>query len=190
MSQFVELIKDYTSPLVKNFIGAAIILSGILGAYSLWVDNIDFTVPTWLWWVIFFASLFYGQFRAYYIVRKERDELRTFNITQESLKKAATYRQELVTLQNEEIAGETELGTWIQRYDDKRREIVDFLEKNFSPAEASLFERLGNFQIITLGGELNVEHLKRKSRIVRDYEWLENLTIDYGRKKVNRDETD
>jgi|APSaa5957512535_1039671.scaffolds.fasta_scaffold14645_3 hypothetical protein len=186
----LELLKEYSWPVLANFIGAIVVLSGILGSYSLWVDSIDFSIPTWAWWAIFFVSAFYGQFRAFRKVRKERDQLRKFNVTQQALEQVATFRQELVSLQNETIQSEQELGSWLQRFKDFRESIVAYIGEEFSPAEASLFERVGSFDLLTLGNDFDFKHMKMKSQIVRDYKWIEALAIDYGRKKADRDSSD
>jgi hypothetical protein len=145
--------------------------------------------PWWAWLVVFGAAVHMGQFLAWLDVKRERDAMRKYDIAQSVLKRVADYRQELVTMQNDRITTDIEVGAWIERYKQLRNNVVLYLRDNLSPAESSLFETLGLFATYNLQNPeaVNEQHTHWRSRCIRDWLWLDECAKDYGRRKLRPD---
>ena len=145
----------------------------------------EFALPAWAWITIVFVCLSVAQFLAYTDVRTERDRLRRYDITQATLTQISEFRQTLIQMQNEEISSAEFLGSWRQRYEDIRKEIVNNISTNISQTEANSFQTLGLFGEVEIQDQppFNEIHKHWRSRIVRDHFWLDSLVRDYGRRR-------
>lgn len=130
-------------------------------------------------------SLFIAQFLLWDHVRKERDQLRRYNVAQATLNQLAEFRGQLVEMQNENVTDVSEFGAWRQRYSDLRERIRQYIEANISNAEARLYETLGNYDVIVIAGKgyVSDEHINFTSRVIRDHKWLDKAIQDYGRQR-------
>ena len=91
----------------------------------------------------------------------------------------------LVDLQNEALSSETDLVGWKQRYDDLRKQIVQYMADNISDAESHAFETIGvlqNFQIAEKN-YVDIQHIQTVSMVVRDHQWITRMIMDYSRQK-------
>jgi hypothetical protein len=181
---FYETIPDYFLDLLpKLWVVLVAVALSIVGAI---IDMGDFSVPGWFWLALIAISVFIAQFMLWIEVRNERDALRKYNVTQDALKQIAEYRHQGITFQNEKIKTEEEHGDWWARYKILRKEMIGFISENFSPTESQLFDRLGIFDFFILPGdpeEMTYKYLQRRSWIIRDHKWLDDLAKDYGRKR-------
>ena len=159
-----------------------------------WVAQIFGThVPGWLWVAVIILGVFIAQFLAWNDMRKERDRLHRYDVAQTTLTKLSVFRNDLISIQNEKLTSETELGAWRQRYFDKRNEIINYLSQNVSQAEANLFERLGNYLSVVIMEKNYVnqhEHVNLTAQVIRDHHWLERAIQDYSRKKFRPESED
>ena len=63
------------------------------------------------------------------------------------------------------------------------------MESNVSQAEAELFKKYGVFQQFIFGDEVKVNgqtsslHVVRRSMLIRDHKWIEELVKDYARQR-------
>ena len=145
----------------------------------------EMMIPTWAWVAMLGAGIAAAQFFAWRDMRRERDQLRQYDISQAVLEELADKRNTLIGLQNEEVLTETNYGGWKQRYDDLRADIIRYIEENLSSAEAKLFERIGIFQNFLIPGKnyVNDEHIQSVSRVIRDHQWISKIIQDYSRHK-------
>lgn len=161
----------------------------------------SFVMPSWIYYVAAAICVFLAQFLAWLDMKKERDTLRAFNVTEDVLKKIGEYRSELIAHQNKPIKTEEELGQWKEQFLTLKKEISEHIGKNVSEAEKKLFDRYGRFTKHIFGDELQIEmeieingkkqkvktshptHVQYKSMIVRDYEFLYELVKDYARQR-------
>ena len=88
-------------------------------------------------------------------------------------------------MQNEGTSTEAEFGAWKQRYSYLRKEIMDFIEAKVSPAEAKLFETLGDYAPIGISGKqyVSMDHFDITARVIRDHRWLARAVQDDGRQR-------
>lgn len=144
-----------------------------------------FHVPYWLWWILGFAAIFGAQFRVYHGVRKERDAIRRYNIKQDKLEQLSLFRNDFVSFQNDKMNSEVEFGSWKQRYEDKRKEVIVYIAENLTPAEANIFERIGDYATVLITGKkyISVEHFNLVAQTIRDHRWLDKAIQDYGRQR-------
>jgi hypothetical protein len=178
-----EVFPDYFWDVVRYWYLVG--LTGFIGIFGALVDMGDFDFPAWIWWLIGLSGLFVAQFLAWNSVRKERDLLRRYDVAQGTLKKLSEFRGKLIDMQNDPVATEEALGAWKERYSNLRREILDSITAEVSPAEADLFETLGNYAPIAITGKhyVNDSHFDFTSRIIRDHNWLAKAVEDYGRQR-------
>jgi hypothetical protein len=147
---YCSLIPDYLWDVGRYWyviaIGVGIAVPGALG-------QMGWSFPNWLWWAVGLGSIPIAQFLAWNAVRKERDQLRRYDIAQTTLTRLSEFRGRLIGMQNEAISSEAEFGAWKQRYSDLRKEIMDFIDTKIAPAEAKLFETLGDYAPIGITGK-------------------------------------
>ncbi len=172
----------------------------LLGAASIVIlviqtigDALD--VKLWPWWanvILFAAAAHWGQFLAWRDAKRERDALRKYDINQSTLERLAEYRQQLISLQNESLQTDMDVGGWIERYKKLREDIIEFLKGNVSPAESSLFARLGlvTTRNVQKPPPVNADHVHWRSRCIRDWLWIEECTKDYGRRRLRKSENE
>lgn len=153
------------------------------------------TFPSWLPNVMLLGGVVLAQFLAWHKMKQERDRLRQFNVTHEALTHIGKYRAQLISHQNDQsVKDEITLGQWIEKFHTLKDEIVEYVKTNISPAEASLFERYGNFPVRILGTELQMNgaphwtQVQKRSMLIRDYEFLEQLVKDYARQRGWRED--
>ena len=86
-----ETLPDYFLELLRNLwvVGVTVILT-VAGAV---IDMGGIDIPGWVWWVLIIFSMFVAQFLTWDSARKERDQLRRLNITQDRVARLQTYRQ-------------------------------------------------------------------------------------------------
>jgi hypothetical protein len=179
---YLSLIPDYLWDVCRYWyvvaIGGGIAVLGALGDMGL-------EIPNWVWWAVGLGSIAIAQFLAWNAVRKERDQLRRYDIAQGTLTRLSEFRGALVGMQNEQITTEAEFGGWRQRYSDLRVEIMDFIRDNVSPAEANLFETLGDYEPVGIAGKpyVSMNHFDITARVIRDRRWLDKAVQDYGRQR-------
>ena len=186
-------LREYGSAVIRQWYALVI---GVVAIIALVVQTLaDATgLRLWPWWmnlVLFGVAIHGGQLLAWCEMKRERDALRKYNVSQASLDKLAQYRDQLISMQNEDIKTEVDLGSWKERYRGLRDEITQYISVNISPAEAKLFTGLGLFAIyhITNQAALNDQHIKQRSMIARDYFWLERCVKDYSRRKLRPNES-
>ena len=63
-------------------------------------------------------------------------------------------------------------------------DIEAYLRENFGESEMNPFNRIGNYPRYSVGHDLSPEHMDWKSRIIRDYQWIEEMVKDYKRRRV------
>lgn len=186
-------LREYGSAVMRQWYAFVI---GVAAIIALLIQTLaDATgLRLWPWWanlVVFGVAIHWGQLLAWCVMKRERDTLRKYNVSQASLDKLAQYRDELISMQNEHIKTEMDLGSWTERYRVLRDEIIQYVSVNISPAESKLFTCLGLFAIyhIPNPAALNDEHIKQRSMIARDYFWLDKCVQDYSRRKLRPDES-
>ena len=118
-------------------------------------------------------------------MRRERDQVRRYDVSQGVLTELSKYRKVLVDLQNEALSSETDLGGWKQRYDDLRKQIVQYMADNISDAESHAFETIGVFQNFQIAEKnyVDIQHIQTVSMVVRDHQWITRMIMDYSRQK-------
>lgn len=184
-------ILDYLIAVLKHWFGLVIALAaGILFVAERLGQSIfgpESQIPSSVWWIVIFLGISMSQFLAWLDIKRERDDLRRYDVTRETLKQVADYRHEQISFQNDEVKDDEAEGAWWTRYQAKRKEIIEFISSNFSPAEASLFESMGMIDIVFLPGdrEHDFRYIHRRSMIVRDHRWLDELVKDYGRRRYH-----
>jgi len=180
-----ETLPDYGLSVAHHWwvIGFGVLLA-IVGEVSNVFPN--FHLPGWAWGLVALLGVFIAQFLAWNDMRKERDRLTRFQVTQAALVKVAEFRHTQIHMQNEPLPTDEVLGAWWQRYTTLRNEIISFLKINFSEAESLSFSMIGTFEMVFLpldGDKPDYVRVQRRSWIIRDHKWLDELVKDYSRQR-------
>jgi hypothetical protein len=181
-------LREYGGAVIRQWYAFVIGIAAIIALVIQTLANAT-GLRLWPWWmnlVLFGVAIHWGQLLAWCEMKRERDALRKYNVSQASLDKLALYRDQLISMQNEDIKTEVDLGSWKERYQRLRDEIIQYVSVNISPAESKRFTSVGLFAIYHISNQaaLNDEHIKQRSMIARDYFWLDKCVQDYSRRKL------
>jgi hypothetical protein len=75
------------------------VLAAILGVVAVFIN-----IPSWVWAVTALSGVLISQFLAWDSMRKERNQLRRYDITQGTLAQLSEFRGQLIAMQNETLS--------------------------------------------------------------------------------------
>lgn len=191
-----EDIKHYCGMVARHWVVMAVfVLLSVATSTQTVIQSIqeDFVMPAWVWVAIIFIGLFIAQFLAWRDIKRERDLLRKYDVSQQTLSDLANLRDRLISHQNTNITSGTELGQWIEQFLSIRREVNAILQERVSYAEHRAYDHIGLFVLYEVPPTGNLtEHEHRqyvhwRSRIGRDHKWIEKFIHDYSRYRMRAD---